>query len=70
MPVIAMNQEMASLGKDVAEALAHELKLSQVKNEVVDHVAQNMSSSTSLIRRVVEGKAGLLTRMTTDSQSL
>ena len=70
MPVIAMNQEMASLGKDVAEALAQELKLSLVKNEVVDHVAQNMSSSTSLIRRVVEGKAGLITRMTTDNQSL
>lgn len=70
MPVIAMNQEMASLGKDVAQALAEELSLAQVTHEVVDHVAHKMHARKSLIRRVMDGKAGMLDRMRTDSRSV
>lgn len=70
MPVIAMNQEMASLGKDVAQALAEELGIAQVTHEVVDHVAQKMHTRKSLIRRLVDGKAGMLDRMRTDSRSV
>src|SRR5690554_4157265 len=70
MPVIAMNQEMASLGKDVAQALAEELGLAQVTHEVVDHVAQKMHARKSLIRRVMDGKAGMLERMRTDTRSV
>lgn len=70
MPVIAMNQEMGSLGKDVAQALAEELGLTQVTHEVVDHVAEKMHTRKSLIRRVTEGKAGMIDRMSTDSRSL
>lgn len=70
MPVIAMNQEMGSLGKDVSEALAEELGLAQVTHEVVDHVAEKMHTRKSLIRRVMEGKAGMLDRMSTNSRSV
>lgn len=70
MPVIAMNQEMASLGKDVAEALASEFKLEVAKNEVVDHVAGHIPMPSSLVRRVIEGKAGFITRMTTDGKGV
>lgn len=70
MPVIAMNQEMGSLGKDVAQALAEELGLAQVTHEVVDHVAEKMHKRKSLIRRVMEGKAGMLDRMSTNSRNV
>lgn len=70
MPVIAMNQEMGSLGKDVAQALGEELGLSLVTHEVVDHVAAKMNTRRSLIRRVTEGKAGMFDRMRTDQQSV
>jgi cytidylate kinase len=70
MPVIAMNQEMGSLGKDVAAALAADLGLKLMRHEVVDHVAEKMHARKSLVRRVVEGKAGVFDRMSTDQRSL
>ncbi|MBI2313392.1 MAG: cytidylate kinase family protein [Betaproteobacteria bacterium] len=70
MPVIAMNQEMGSLGKDVAAALAADLGLSLVRHEVVVHVADKMHVKKSLVRRVMEGKGGIVDRMTTDTASL
>ena len=66
MPVIAMTQEMGSLAKDVAMDLTAALNLSMVRHEVVDHVAGKMHVSTSLIKRLREGKAGLIERATTD----
>lgn len=66
MPVIAMTQEMGSLAKDVAQELAATLNLSMLRHEVVDHVAGKMHVSTSLIKRLREGKAGLIERATTD----
>ena len=66
MPVIAMTQEMGSLAKDVAQELAATLNLSMLRHEVVDHVAGKMHVSTSLIKRLREGKAGLMERATTD----
>lgn len=70
MTVIAMNQEMGSLGKDVALALAQDLGLAVVRHEVVEHVADKMHLRKSLVRRVVEGKAGMLDRMATDKKGL
>jgi hypothetical protein len=60
MPVIAMNQEMGSMGKDVAAMLAEQLGLSLVRHEVVDHVAEKLHAKKSLVRRIMEGKAGLI----------
>ena len=68
MPVIALTQEMGSLAKDVAERVAQIAGLAVMRNEVVDNVAERMHLPPSLIRRVREGKAGLVERFTTDKQ--
>jgi len=68
MPVIALTQEMGSLAKDVAERVAQIAGLAIMRNEVVDNVAERMHLPPSLIRRVREGKAGLVERFTTDKQ--
>jgi len=70
MPVIAMNQEMGSQGKFVAEKLAEELGLEIVRHEIMDHVAEKMHLRKSALQRFVEGKAGLLERWGTDEDSL
>jgi cytidylate kinase len=66
MPVIALTQEMGSLAKDVAMRLAEETGLSVMRNEVADTVAGRMQVPASLIRRLREGKAGLVERLSTD----
>jgi len=66
MPVIALTQEMGSLAKDVAVRLAEAAGLDAMRNEVVDIVAGKMQVPPSLIRRLREGKAGLVERLTTD----
>lgn len=68
MPVIALTQEMGSLAKDVAERVAEIAGLAVMRNEVVDNVAERMHLPPSLIRRVREGKAGIVERLTTDKQ--
>jgi len=68
MPVIAMTQEMGSLAMDVALELAATMNLAVMRHEVVDHVADKMHVSTSLINRLREGKAGLIERATTDAE--
>jgi cytidylate kinase len=70
MPVIAMTQEMGSLAKDVAMDLAATLNLSVLRHEVVEHVAGKMHVSSSLIKRLREGKAGLIERATADTASM
>jgi len=70
MPVIAMNQEMGSQGKFIAEKLAEELGLEIVRHEIIDHVAQKMHLRKSALQRFLEGKAGLLERWGTDEASL
>jgi cytidylate kinase len=68
MPVIAMTQEMGSLAKDVAMELAASMNLAVMRHEVVDHVAGKMHVSSSLINRLREGKAGIIERVTTDTE--
>lgn len=70
MPVIAMTQEMGSLAKDVAHSLADTLGLDVMEHEVAEHLSARMSMSKSAIRRVREGKAGLLERISIDERSL
>jgi cytidylate kinase len=70
MPVIAMTQEMGSLAKDVANQLAETLGLDVMEHEVAEHLASRMSMTKSAIRRVREGKAGLLERISVDERSL
>ena len=70
MPVVALTQEMGSLSKDVAEALARDLGLATIRHEVVDHVASKMLVSRSLIKRLREGKAGTIERLTADREGM
>ena len=66
MPVIALTQEMGSLAKDVALRLAEAGGLAVMRNEVVENVAGRMHVPASLVRRLREGKAGLVERLSTD----
>ena len=70
MPVVALTQEMGSLSKDVAEALARDLGLTTMRHEVVDHVASKMLVSRSLIKRLREGKAGAIERLRADREGM
>ena len=70
MPVIAMTQEMASLGKDVALGVAEKLGLQLVRHEVGDMVAGRMQVKKSLIRRIREGKAGKIERWSADEKTI
>jgi len=70
MAVIAMTQEMASLGRDVALGVCEELGLQQVRHEVGDVVAGRMSVKKSLIRRIREGKAGKVERWAADEKTI
>lgn len=70
MPVIAMTQEMGSLSKDVALQLARSMNLAVMRHEVIDRLAQKMDMSKSVIRRLREGKAGLVDRLTVDQESM
>ncbi|MBC8024017.1 MAG: cytidylate kinase-like family protein [Burkholderiales bacterium] len=70
MPVIAMTQEMASLGKDVALGVAEKLGLQLVRHEVGDMVAGRMRVKKSLIRRIREGKASKIERWAADEKTI
>src|SRR5262245_50862153 len=70
MSVIAMTQEMATLGKDVALGVCEELGLQQVRHEVGDVVAGRMQVKKSLIRRIREGKASKIERWAADERTI
>ena len=70
MTVIAMTQEMASLGKDVALGVAEELGLQLVRHEVGDVVAGRMQVKKSLIRRIREGKASRIEKWAADEKTI
>ena len=70
MPVIAMTQEMASLGKDVALGVAERLGLQLVRHEVGDIVAGRMQVKKSLIRRIREGKASRIEKWAADEKTI
>jgi cytidylate kinase len=70
MPVIAMTQEMATLGKDVALGVCEALGLQQVRHEVGDVVAGRMHVKKSLIRRIREGKASKIEKWAADERTI
>lgn len=70
MTAIAMTQEMASLGKDVALGVCEALGLQQVRHEVGDVVAGRMQVKKSLIRRIREGKAGKVEKWAADEKTI
>jgi cytidylate kinase len=70
MTVIAMTQEMATLGKDVALGVCEQLGLQQVRHEVGDVVAGRMQVKKSLIRRIREGKASKIEKWAADEKTI
>ena len=70
MPVVAMSQEMATLGKDVALGVAERLGLQLVRHEVGDLVAGRMQVKKSLIRRIREGKASRIEKWAADEKTI
>jgi len=70
MAVIAMTQEMATQGKDVALGVCEALGLQQVRHEVGDVVAGRMHVKKSLIRRIREGKASKIERWAADEKTI
>ena len=70
MPVVAITREMGSLGKDVAAGLGEALGLPVIYHEVIDHLADRMRLRRSHVVNLLDGKAGLLQRLTADQTSL
>jgi cytidylate kinase len=70
MPLIAMNREMGSLGKDVASGLGEALQLPVIYHEVIDHLADRLRVRRSHVVKLLDGKAGILERLTADQTSL
>jgi cytidylate kinase len=65
-----MTREMGSLGKDVAAGLADRLDKQVVHHEIIDNLASKMRLRKSHVIRFLEGKSGILERLTTDKTSL
>jgi cytidylate kinase len=70
MPLIAMNREMGSLGKDVAKALAQVLDLKIQHHEIIDHLANRARIRKSHVISFLEGTQGILERLTVDNLKL
>ena len=70
MPVIAITREMGSLGKDVARGVSEALNIPVIYHEIIDHLADRMRLRKSHVMRLLDGRAGILERMTADQTSL
>jgi cytidylate kinase len=62
MPVIALSKEMGSLDKEVAEALAREMGLGTVQNEIIEDLTQVSGLCRDTVTRLVEGRGRRLER--------
>jgi cytidylate kinase len=65
-----MNREMGSLGKDVALGLEEALGMKIRHHEIIDHLANRARLRKSHVISFLEGKQGLIERLTTDQVSL
>jgi cytidylate kinase len=70
MPLIAMNREIGSYGKDVAEGLEQALGMKVRYQEMIDHLASRARVRKSHVISFLEGGQGLLQRLTTDQLRL
>ncbi|MFY9315370.1 MAG: cytidylate kinase family protein [Burkholderiales bacterium] len=70
MPLIAMNREMGSLGKDVAAGLEQALGMKVRHHEMIDHLSNRARIRRSHVISFLEGRQGLLERLTTDQLRL
>ena len=70
MPLVAITREMGSLGIGVADQLAAELKVPLIHHEVIEPLADKMRLRKSHVIRLLEGKAGIMERLTADRTSM
>src|SRR5213078_1266726 len=70
MPLIAMNREMGSLGKDVAQGLSEALGLKVQHHEMIDHLANRARIRKSHVISFLEGTQGIFERLTIDNLKL
>src|SRR4051794_13527607 len=70
MAVIAMSQEMGTLGRDVAAGGGERLGLKLGRHEIGDQAADRMNVKKSLFRRFREGQAGWLEKRRVDQSTL
>jgi cytidylate kinase len=70
MPLIAMNREIGSLGKDVARGVAEALGLKVQHHEMIDHLANRARMRKSHVISFLDGTQGLLERLTVDNLKL
>ena len=70
MPLITIPREMGSLGKDVAAQVALQLGKKVIHHEIIDQLADKMRMRKTHVVRFLEGKAGILEKMSTDQTSL
>jgi cytidylate kinase len=70
MPLIAMNREMGSLGKDVAKGLSEALGLKIQHHEIIDHVANRARIRKSHVISFLEGSQGFFERLSVDQVKL
>jgi cytidylate kinase len=70
MPLIVMNREIGSLGKDVALGLEQALGVKTHHHEIIDHLANRARIRKSHVVSFLKGSQGLLERLTTDDLSL
>jgi cytidylate kinase len=70
MPLIAMNREMGSFGKDVAEGLADALGLKVEHHEMIDHLANRARIRKSHVISFLEGTQGFFERLSIDQVKL
>lgn len=70
MPLIAMNREIGSLGRDVATGLEQALGVKTRHHEIIDHLANRARIRKSHVISFLEGTQGLLERLRTDQLRL
>ena len=70
MPLIAMNREIGSLGRDIAQGVADAFGIKVEHHEMVDALANRARVRKSHVISFLDGKQGLLERLTTDQLSL
>lgn len=70
MPLIAMNREMGSLGKDVAKGVADVLGSKVQHHEIIDHLANRARIRKSHVISFLEGTQGIWEKLTIDNVKL
>lgn len=70
MPLIAMNREMGSLGREVAAGLEQALGMKTRHHEMIDHLASRARIRKSHVISFLDGTQSLLERLTTDQVKL